>query len=41
MLNAEHILIILELNIFQNKSENSFKIKISQKIFIEYKHTVQ
>ena len=29
-------LIVLKLTIFQKKSENSMKIKISQQIFIEY-----
>ena len=37
----QHNLIVLELNIFQKKLENSLEIKILQQIFIEYKHMIQ
>ena len=41
MLKIKHTLIVLELNIFKKRLENSLEIKILRQIFIEYKHTIQ
>ena len=39
--NAKNTLIVLELNRFQKKLENSLEIKTLQQMFIEYKHMIQ
>ena len=41
MLKMQHTLVVLELNILQNKLENSLERKILQQIFREYKHAIR
>ena len=41
MVLMQHILIALEWGTFQNQLKNSYATKISQQIFIDYKHMIQ
>ena len=41
MVIISYILKVLELNIFQKKLKNSWKTKILQQIFVEYKHKIR
>ena len=39
MLEIQHTFIVLEVNIFENKLQNSLEIKILQQTFIEFVDT--